>query len=349
MTEIPTRGVWFRAIGPEADVAMSTRIRLARNVHGFPFPGHIAGDKKTELEVRLRDWINQSRVAENFQYLNLNGLPQLQRTLLVEEHIISRELANGSGDRGVTYALGDMVSVMTNEEDHLRIQVLRTGLALRAAFDAISVIDSKLERVIPYAYHDTFGYLTSCPTNCGTGMRISVMLHLPALVLANQIQKVFQAATKVGLTVRGFYGEGTNASGDFFQISNQHTLGRTEEDLLTDVERIVTKIVEYERGVRRHLMDAKRVVLEDKVWRSLGLLRYARKLTSDEAMELLSAVRLGVTLELVPGLNVADVNELFVLTQPAHLQALKGRTLEAADRDVARASLVRDRLKPELN
>jgi protein arginine kinase len=336
-------------MGPDADVAMSTRIRLARNVDGYAFPGFIAEDKRKELEAKLKAWIGKARVAEAVEYQNVNALPSLQRTLLVEKHLISRELANGTGERGVTFGQDDLLSVMTNEEDHLRIQVLRTGLKLRDAFTSIREIDQKLEKIVPYAYSDQFGYLTACPTNCGTGMRISVMLHLPTLVLMNQIQKVFQAATKVGLTVRGFYGEGTNASGDFFQISNQHTLGKTEDEILGIVERIVTKIVEYERGVRKHLVESNRMVLEDKVWRSLGVLRYARKLTSEEAMELLSAVRLGVTMNLVPGLNIADVNELFVLTQPAHLQALKGRALEAPERDVARANLVRDRLKPELN
>lgn len=349
MTEIAGGQVWFRLMGPDADVAMSTRIRLARNVEGYPFPGFIADDARADLETKLKGWIGKAQVADDIQYQNLNSLPTLQRTLLVEKHIISRELANGSGDRGVTFGADELISVMTNEEDHLRIQVLRTGLKLAEAFETIRRIDQKLEKEIPYAYSEQFGYLTACPTNCGTGMRISVMLHLPALVLLNQIQKVFQAATKVGLTVRGFYGEGTNASGDFFQISNQHTLGRTEDESLAVVERIVTKIVEYERGVRKHLMESNRMLLEDKVWRSLGVLRYARKLTSEEAMELLSAVRLGVTMNLVPGLNIADVNELFVLTQPAHLQALKGRVLEAPERDVARANLVRDRLKPELN
>jgi protein arginine kinase len=349
MSEISPGQVWFRLMGPDADVAMSTRIRLARNVEGYPFPGYIAEDKRKELEERLRTWISKAKVADDIQYQNVNALPTLQRTLLVEKHIISRELANGTGERGVTFGADELISVMTNEEDHLRIQVLRCGLKLREAFETIRQIDQKLEKSVPYAFHDKFGYLTACPTNCGTGMRISVMLHLPTLVLMNQIQKVFQAATKVGLTVRGFYGEGTNASGDFFQISNQHTLGRTEDESLGVVERIVTKIVEYERGVRKHLMESNRMLLEDKVWRSLGVLRYARKLTSEEAMELLSAVRLGVTMNLVPGLNIADVNELFVLTQPAHLQALKGRTLEAPERDIARANLVRDRLKPELN
>lgn len=348
MSEVSKGQVWFRLMGPEADVAMSTRIRLARNVEGYSFPSFIAEDKRKELEAKLRGWIGKARVAHAVEYQNVNALPSLQRTLLVEKHLISRELANGTGERGVTFG-DDLLSVMTNEEDHLRIQVLRTGLKLREAFTTIREVDLKLEKLVPYAYSEQFGYLTACPTNCGTGMRISVMLHLPTLVLMNQIQKVFQAATKVGLTVRGFYGEGTNASGDFFQISNQHTLGKTEEEILGIVERIVTKIVEYERGVRKHLIESNRMVLEDKVWRSLGVLRYARKLTSEEAMELLSAVRLGVTMNLVPGLNIADVNELFVLTQPAHLQAMKGRALEAPERDVARANLVRDRLKPELN
>lgn len=342
-------GIWLRNVGPESDVVMSTRIRLARNVDGRPFPGRIKEPARTELEKELCEAVRTAEISDALVYRNLGALSPLERQMLVERHIISRELANGSGDRGVSFGIRDFVSVMTNEEDHLRIQVIRAGFSVRAAFEAASEADRRLERRLPYAWHDKFGYLTACPTNCGTGMRVSVMMHLPALVLMKQIEKVFQAATKVGLVVRGFYGEGTNASGDFFQISNQRTLGMTEEQLLAVVERITPKIIEYERGVRQELRESNRNLLEDKVWRALAVLRYARKLTSDEAMERLSAVRLGAVTGLFPDVMIPDVNELFVLTQPAHLQAVRGKEIGPPERDVLRASLVRDRLKPDKN
>lgn len=342
-------GIWLRNQGPESDVVMSTRIRLARNVEGRKFPGWIKDDEKADLERELRDAVRAADISDALLYRNLGSTTALERQLLVERHIISRELANGSGDRGVSFGARDFVSVMTNEEDHLRIQVIRAGLDLRRAFEAIAETDRRLERRVNYAWHDKFGYLTACPTNCGTGMRVSVMLHLPALVLMNQIEKVFQSATKVGLVVRGFYGEGTTASGDFFQISNQRTLGMTEEQILGVVERITPKIIEYERGVREQLRQKNRPLLEDKAWRALAVLRYARKLTSEETMDLLSSVRLGAVSGFFPELRVPDVNELFVLSQPAHLQSFRGKEVGPSERDVLRAAFVRDRLKPEKN
>jgi protein arginine kinase len=342
-------GIWLRNMGPDSDVVMSTRIRLARNVEGRPFPGRAKDEERAAVEVELRDAVRRAEVGTALVYKNVESLSRLDRQLLVERHIISRELANGAGDRGVSFAAREFVSVMTNEEDHLRIQVIRPGFAVRTAYHDVAETDRKIEKQVAYAWHDKFGYLTACPTNCGTGMRVSVMVHLPALVFVNQIEKVFQAATKVGLVVRGFYGEGTNASGDFFQISNQRTLGMTEEQILTIVEKMIPKIVEYERGVRDQLRDTDRTLLEDRAWRALAILRYARKLTSEEAMERLSAVRLGAVAGLFPDLVVPDVNELFVLTQPGHLQSLRGKEIAATERDVLRAQLVRERLKPEKN
>lgn len=342
-------GVWLRNLGPDSDVVMSTRIRLARNVENRPFPNRLKVAERRDLESELRDAVRDAEIADPVLYRDLDEAPAVERRLLVERHLISRELAESTGHRGVSFGVRDFVSVMTNEEDHLRIQVLRAGFAVRPAFDAVTEVDRRLERRLTYAWHDRFGYLTSCPTNCGTGMRVSVMVHLPALVLMNQIEKVFQAVAKVGLVVRGFYGEGTQAMGDFFQISNQRALGMTEEQLLRVVERMIPKIVEYERGVRETLRRKNRTQLEDRVWRALAILRYARKLTSEEAMEQLSAVRLGAVSGLFPDVLLPDVNELFVLTQPAHLQALRGKEIPAAERDVLRASLVRDRLKPERN
>lgn len=330
-------------------MVFSTRIRLARNVEGFPFPGRIPPDKRTELERRLQHWIHEVQVADQVHYCNLHGMSGLEKQILMERHLISPELVKGSGDRGVTFAPSELVSLMTNEEDHIRIQVIRSGLSLKEAYEAARNLDHRLEERVPFSFHPRYGYLTACPTNVGSAMRVSVMMHLPALVLADQMDKVFQAASKVNLTVRGFYGEGTKALGDVIQISNQHTLGRSEEQILETIQRIVPKIVEYERGVRTRLVNESRIMLEDKVWRSIGMLRYARKLSSAEAMDLLSAVRLGINLKLVPQITLPEVNELFVITQPGHLQAMRGGELPEGDRDVARAAFLRDRLQPEAN
>lgn len=342
-------GQWLRVPGPDSDVVLSTRVRLARNVEGYAFPSRISTAARHELENKLHGWIDGSGLADSVQYCNLDAVDKLTRDVLMERHLVSRELANGEGDRGVSFASTEFVSIMTNEEDHLRIQVIHAGQSLDEAMAQAVEIDRKLEESVPYAWSERYGYLTACPTNVGTGLRMSVMMHLPALVFMNQIEKVYQAASKVGLTVRGFYGEGTKAIGDVIQISNQQTLGRAESDIRDTLATMIPKIVEYERGVRTHLVNEKRVDVEDQIWRSIGTLRYARKLSSEETLELLSKIRLGVNLKLLPNISVGEVNELFVITQPAHLQALKGRHLGPDDRDVMRASLLRERFKPESN
>ena len=233
---------------------------------------------------------------------------------------------------------------MVNEEDHLRIQTLRAGIQLREAFELANQVDDALENAIDYAFSSQFGYLTACPTNVGTGMRVSVMLHLPALVITREIEKVFQAVSKINLAVRGLYGEGTQASGDFYQISNQVTLGKTENEIIDNLASVIPQIVKYERKVRTTLLQMKRLVLEDKIWRALGVLRSARTITSEETLELLSLVRLGVNLGAIEGIPMATVNELFVLSQPAHLQKVEKTKLSSHERDAARARYIRERL-----
>jgi protein arginine kinase len=340
---------WLKVFGPSGDVVLSSRVRLARNVEGHPFPARLPAPLRRELEARLAAWISETRAVEDPHYWNLEQLPAVDRMVLLERHLISRELAQGSGERGVTVSGTEQTSVMTNEEDHIRIQVMRPGLDLEAALASAQEVDRRLESRVPYAFDEDFGFLTACPTNVGTGLRVSAMLHLPGLVLGEQIEKVFQSASRVGLTVRGFHGEGTKAAGDVLQISNQHTLGRTEEEILGAVRTMAEKIVEYERGVRTHLVEKSRTRVEDKVMRSLGLLRYARRVSSDESLNLLSAVRFGISTKLFGDLKLGDLNELLVLTQPGHLQALRGQEIRSEDRDVLRAQLLRERFKPEAN
>jgi len=345
-------GEWLNGSGPESDIVISTRVRLARNVVDFPFLTKASPRRRSDLERHLKEQIERAGIVESegqsqdasIFYANLQETQPIDRLCLVERHLISKDLASADGDRGVALGKREIVSIMVNEEDHLRIQVLRSGFQPEQAWAQTSEIDDRLERHVNYAFSPQMGYLTACPTNCGTGLRVSVMLHLPALVMTKQIDKVFHAVGKIGLAVRGFYGEGTQASGDFYQISNQMTLGRSEQEILKQLQDVVPQIIKYERSIRETLVAENKKTLEDRVWRAYGMLRSARTITSEETMDLLSAVRMGVNLGLIDDITIATVNELFIQTQPAHLQKLEGKKLESPERDVARASFIRGRL-----
>lgn len=334
---------WLRGDGRAADVVMSSRIRLARNFAGFPFVNRAGREDRRQILDLSRRHILESGLAPQMMWVELNEVSFLERSVLVERHLISRDHAKGDEPRAAAISSPDeRLAIMVNEEDHLRIQVLRGGLALGEAFARINEVDDAIEARADYAYHQRFGYLTACPTNVGTGIRVSVMLHLPGLKLSGEIEKVRRAAKGMSLAVRGYYGEGSEAVGDFFQISNQTTLGKPEEEILDDFEsNIIPKVIEYERLSRRSLLEKRRAVLEDKVYRSLGTLTHARLLKSDEALELLSYVRLGVVMGVIPDLAVETVNQLVLLTQPAHLQKVLKAELDQAARRVERASLIR--------
>lgn len=336
-------GEWLSGTGPESDIVMSTRIRLARNVVHFPFLTKIDDRRRTELERWLRERITKA-LGQDVAYQNLAESTPLDRQCLVERHLISKDHAAAKGDRGVAVGKGGTLAVMVNEEDHLRTQVLRSGFQPDAAFRQMLEVDRTLEQAMDFAFSPEFGYLTACPTNCGTAMRVSVMLHLPALVMTKQIEKVFHAVQKINLAVRGFYGEGTQAMGDFYQISNQITLGRSEEEVLRAVAEHVPQIIKFERNWREKLIAENRAGLEDRVWRAYGMLERARLITSEETMDYLSAVRMGVNLGLIDALPIGTVNELFILTQPAHLQKMRGAELETPERDESRADYIRRRL-----
>ncbi len=338
-------GEWLKGSGPESDIVISRRVRLARNLGRYPFLTRASEEQRAEIHDAIRTALDRLGLQQNGHcYVDLAQTNELTSRFLLERHLISRELANGTGGRGVLFNKSEMLAVMVNEEDHLRIQAIRAGFQVREAFADIRAIDDRLDEELEFAYSDQFGFLTACPTNVGTGMRASVMLHLPALVFTKQIDKVFASVTKINLAVRGFYGEGTQASGDFYQISNQVTLGVSEDEILDLLERVVPRIVTYEREVRGHLMEKDRLSLEDKIWRAYGVLRSARSITSEETMDLLSSVRLGVNLGLLSDVEISKVNELFILTQPAHLQRLEKRDLNPHERDATRAEFIRQRL-----
>ena len=233
---------------------------------------------------------------------------------------------------------------MVNEEDHLRIQVMLSGLSLHDVWERINRLDDQLEEQLAYAYSPQLGYLTACPTNVGTGIRVGVMLHLPALVQTKQIDKVFRALQKINLAVRGLYGEGTQAFGDFYQISNQQTLGKSEQELIRILTDVVPQVIQYERTARQALMNERRQHLHDQVSRAYGVLKTAHTISSEETMHLLSSVRMGINLGLIDDLEIPTVNELFIQTQPAYLQKIQGTELGVDERNVARASYLRSRL-----
>jgi protein arginine kinase len=341
----PTIGEWLRGTGPEADIVISSRIRLARNLAAFPFTNRATAHQKAEIENLLRERIAKLELEPRLDYENLASRSAIDRQFLVERQLISRELATTEGPRGVAIAPPENISLMVNEEDHLRLQVMRSGLSLDEAWQEIDRIDDLLEQRVSYAFHDDFGYLTACPTNVGSGMRASVMVHLPALVMTKEIDKVFRALQKINLAVRGLYGEGSRASGDFYQISNQVTLGKSETQILSEIREVIPQIITYERQTRQTLLRDSRQLLQDRVSRAHGTLCSATMMTSEETMDLLSSVRLGINMGLLEDVTIATVNELFLQTQPAHLQKLMKTTLDGEERNSARARYLRNRLR----
>lgn len=339
-----TSGEWLRGSGPDSDIVISSRIRLARNLAQFPFPNRADDSVRAEIESLLRSKLEHLSIGKPLDYVNVNSLAQLDRQFLVERQLISREHADSHGSRGVGISREENISLMINEEDHLRIQVLRSGYALDECWREIDRIDDAVESQVTYAFSERLGYLTACPTNVGTGIRVSVMLHLPALVITKEIQKVFQALQKISLAVRGLYGEGSQAMGDFYQISNQVTLGLSEQQIITKLKEVVPNIIGYERRVRNALVKENRQSLHDQVSRAYGILKNAMTISSEETMHLLSSVRMGINLGLIDDLEIPTVNELFIHTQPAHLQKLRREHLESAQRNAARASYLRQRL-----
>jgi protein arginine kinase len=337
-------GEWLRGSGPESDIVISSRIRLARNLAEYPFISRTTELDRTQIERLIRDRIADLSESHAWDYVDVNELEGIDRQFLVERQLISREHAESDGARGVAIDHDEQTSLMINEEDHLRIQVMHSGLDLLGAWEQISTIDDKIEERINYAYDSDLGYLTACPTNVGTGLRVSVMLHLPALVITQQIEKVFRSLHKISLAVRGLYGEGSQAMGDFYQISNQITLGRSEVDLIKQVGDVVPVMIDYERRARDFLMKESQETLHDRVSRAYGILRTAQTISSEETMHLLSSVRMGVNLGLINDLEIPILNKLFIHTQPAHLQKLAGVELDTADRNIERASYLRRHL-----
>jgi protein arginine kinase len=337
-------GEWLRGTGEESDIVISSRVRLARNLADTPFPPRASEKVRRDVLETLRTEIPKHSPVAFEECLELSELSALDRQFLMERQLISRELAESRGHRGVFVSADESVSLMINEEDHLRIQVLHSGYALNDCWEQANRIDDELQAGVAFAFDEELGYLTSCPTNVGTGIRVSVMLHLPALVMCDEMKKVFASTHKMGLAVRGLYGEGSQALGDYFQVSNQATLGLTEEHLVNRVQQVVPDILSYERRVRAQLLKEKKSFLHDKVSRAYGLLGFAQQMSTEDALQLLSKVRLGRDLGLLQQPDKLALNQMFLHTQPAHLQKLQGKELDKEERDQARAAYLRERL-----
>lgn len=332
---------WLRGEGPDEDVVVCTRVRLARNVEGHSFA--LAQDDREAVEVSQQIADSLAPVAErhDWHWLDLREVPALDRRCLVERHLISRELEEAERARGVLFDERGTASLMVNEEDHLRIQIFRSGLRMREAWEAADSIDDEIAERVEYAWSSEFGFLTSCPTNTGTGLRISVLMHLPALVVAKEIEKATNAIHEMDMTVRGLYGEGSQDFGDLFQISNQKTLGASELEILESLHRAVQNLIQFERRQRESFQDVS-IHVADRAWRAVGILERARKLSSEETMSLLSRIRLGQVLHVVDTPTPDQLNRIFLLTQPGHLQKRAGSTLGPSERDELRAQLVRE-------
>jgi protein arginine kinase len=343
---LPDGGVgWLDASGESPDIVISTRVRLARNLEGYAFSGRARDGERLRVLSQVRDAMNGIRALDQGVLVRVDELPPEDRLLLHERHLVSRELAGLDAQRpvrsGAAVHLTRGTSVMVNEEDHLRLQCLLSGFQVADAFSVVESLDADLGERVPYAYHEEFGFLTACPTNVGTGLRASVLIHLPGLVLTKEISKVLSGLQQLGLTYRGLYGEGSEVVGNFFQISNQTTLGRSEGELLDYLVRVVTHLIEREEEARKVLLRDAGYIIEDKLWRAYGTLRYARSLSFDEVMSYLSSVRLAVGLKLITGLSVYTLNKLLIFSQPAHLAHSEGRQLTESEANIARARFVR--------
>jgi protein arginine kinase len=336
---------WLRGTGPNADIVMSSRTRLARNIDKLPFSNWASKQQLEDIMEQVRAAAESVNFLKGASFFRLKDLGEIDRLFLVERHLMSPEHAKDVEYKGLIVDPKEIVSIMINEEDHLRIQVLQSGMNLRECWNIIDEIDTEISKALSYAFSPKWGYLTACPTNAGTALRGSIMLHLPALVFSGQINKILQAIAKLGLNIRGLYGEGTEATGNIFQVSNQASLGMTEEDLIDNIDRIINQTVVREEATRKSLVAKSKAALVDRISRAYGTLKSAHIISSNETVTLLSAIRLGVDLDMIKGMTRKMINELFILTQPAHLQKIEGKALTSNERDIKRADLIREKLK----
>lgn len=337
---------WMTAHGEHSDIVMSTRIRLARNLTGYHFPIAFSEEDAMAVDKAVAGVLLDVDDSE-YSYTKMADLPALERQVLVEKHLISPNLANPDRQGAVILSEDETISVMVNEEDHIRIQCIYPGLQLEDAYNQANQVDDHLEKELAYAFDEDFGYLTSCPSNTGTGMRASVMMHLPALTMTKQIDRIIPAISRLGMVVRGSYGEGSEAPGNVYQVSNQTTLGKTEQEILVDLGNITLRLIAHERNSRELLLTKSRIALENRIFRALGTISYARLLPSGEAARCLSDVRLGIDIGIIEDIDMSILNELLIFMQPGFLQQYADVELSQEERDIFRAKLFRERLQAE--
>ncbi len=337
----------FNAKSKDDGIVLTSRVRLARNIDKMPFPHILNKEQSDEVinEVSAAVLESNSAVAKNFKLMRLRDVKPIERQSMVEKHLISMDLANNYQRAGLLIDKDEDASIMINEEDHIRLQVLYPGFRIREAYDYASKLDDLIEEKITYAYNSELGYLTSCPTNVGTGIRASVMLHLPALSATRNINNILNTVTQLGMTIRGLYGEGSNVMGNIYQISNQVTLGLSEEEIINNLIAVTQKIVDQEMKARSIMLEKQRGEFEDSIYRALGILKYARVMASSECLNLLSRVRMGIEMGILKDVDMDIVNKLIVDSQPATLQLKEGKELGTDERDLIRARVVRESLK----
>jgi protein arginine kinase len=335
---------WLKGSGPKDNIALSTRVRIARNLKGRVYVDRASVKEREETLKHAMAGIEKSGALGEALFIRLKDMDELDRLFLVERHLMSREHLEEPDHKGLVVGERELCSIMVNEEDHIRMQVLLSGFDIMKAWKMVDEAENKIGKHLAFDYSPRFGYLTSCPTNTGTGLRASCMLHLSGLVMIGQIENVFNGISKLGMTIRGFYGEGTEAIGDFFQISNQVALGHSEMDILDNLERIISKIIEREADTRKGMLAGKKEEIADRVERSIGTLRSARIITSSETVKLLSAIRLGVDMGMVNDIRLAEINEILLLSQPAHMQKTVGEKIQPYERDIKRADFIRQKL-----
>lgn len=340
---------WMENDGDNVDIAMSTRIRLARNLDEYRFPYVFSEDEALKVDKEISSVLldKGSELKHTFSYISMQDITELQREVLVEKHLISPYLASGKHAGSVLISENEDLSIMVNEEDHIRIQSLQSGFHLQEAYQSAHNLDNLLEEHLTFAFHEKYGYMTSCPTNTGTGMRASVMLHLPALTMSQQINRIIPAISRLGMVVRGIYGEGSEALGNVYQISNQLTLGKSEAEILQELQNMTEQIIQQERRAREAILNNSPLKLEDRIYRSLGTLTHSRLLTTEEAAKCLSDVRLGIDLKMIEDVDMSILNELMIFMQPAFLQQYSDKPLEANERDEARSKLFREHLRKQ--
>lgn len=338
---------WLNGSGPWADIIFSSRIRLARNLKKYPFPSRATSIQKEELLAKIQDVLPRVKGLKKAIFVTMENLTQMERQFLLERHLISQEHAISFKGKGLIVSGDEKIALMLNEEDHLRMQVMTSGFNLKLCWELIDEIDDDLSKLLDFAFSSTLGYLTACPTNVGTALRASCMLHLPALVLTKRISKVLELLAKISFTTRGLFGEGTQALGDFFQISNQVSLGPSETELIDNLSGVVNQVKEQELDARNMLLKKHKLNLEDNVCRSLGILRNCRLISSKEALSHLSMLSLGLELGIISDIKREVINNLFIVIQPAHLQKIEDRVLGEEERDHIRAQVLREKLSEQ--